>query len=439
MPRLRQLPELFLRGALANQTIKSLTDDEKLTVEELVQKIASHPILAPNRTEFIQQLGRTIGGDYREDRTTAEQEYQIAIWKGVIHLLYHCSYSYKCTNCNESTYLTQRNKPSPMNQIYPICPACRHVKIITSQLPDYPVGKFVTHEDFQDLLLHIPKGSGSFTCGSPIIPIRGERKVQSPDEVLKDPIQLKRLFAGFVWNYFRQIIKENKITYHQRMPQQVYGPADQIAILEIIGLLVKMETPYRYCQITEPTDGSYHIYCQTSSPPPEFSVEYNGIVLQYRNHGINITYTDEAFIVPKMASAPMTTAVVIMPTPVLINANQSSIGSGGDDPAEYAVEQLQYTLTEEDPMTSIDNMEVLNTIRDRLPDDDHVKTFDILTNHGDIWDQFSTKYGDKSPRTSQIAEFIGITAKVVTAHKEYIGILCYAYDLVPGNTHIEED
>lgn len=439
MPRLRQMPELFLRGALANETMKNLTPEQRVEVDRVVIYVRDHFKLVPNRSEVTKQLGRTIGGDYREDRATADQEFQIAIWRGVVHLLYHCSYSFRCTNCNQTSYLTQRNKPSAMDRRYPVCPSCRSVQITDAGSTDLVVGDYMGFDAYQDYILKVPAGAVAPQCGSPVVPVPGEKKVPDAQAILGDPGQLHKFFSEFIWNYFRQILNENEITYHQKEPVTETGPADRMAVLEIVSLLGRLKTPYQYCPQSQPEHGLHHIYCHTASTPPEFTAEYTDILTRYGEHGINISNTDHEFIVPDVPTAPMVDALVVRPAPVLMSTTQSRIGATGEESTSYAIERLEYKNTGESSMVALENKEVLDAIRQSLPDGECQDTFDIISGRGELWEKFSDEYGDTTPRAGHIAKFLGTTARAVAGHKSKIMVHCLANDFVPGSVTRDED
>lgn len=439
MPRLRQMPELFLRGALANETMKHLSQEQKDEVNKICRVVASHPKLGANRAEFTKQLGRTIGGDYREDRSTADQEYQIAIWRGVVHLLYHCSYSFRCTACDQSTYLTQRNKPSAMDRRYPVCPACRKVRITSVGGTDLVVDSFMGFDVYQEYLLHVPANVEPPTMGTPIVPIPGMDKVTDPHAILADPGQLHKFFSEFIWNYFRQILKENEITYHMKEPQKETGPADRMAVLEIVSLLGRVKTPYQYCVQSQPEEGQHHVYCQTATTPPEFTAEYAELLDKYKTLGIHITHNDREFLIPDVPSSGLIDALVVRPAPVLMSTTQTRIGGSGEESTSYAIERLEYKNSGETSLAVLENEEILTVIRSTLPDGNCVKTYDILTAQGDIWDDFSTKYGDSTPRAGHIANFLGTTSREINNHRRHIMIHMYANGLTPGSLARQDD
>lgn len=439
MPRLRQMPELFLRGALANETMKNLTPLQKSEVERITRYVQGHVRLAPNRSEVTKQLGRTIGGDYREDRTTADQEFQIAIWRGVVHLLYHCSYSFRCINCNQTTYLTQRNKPSAMDRRYPVCPSCRSVQIVDAGSTDLAIGSNMGFDAYQNYILELPPGTIAPQCGSPIVPVPGEKKVQDAQVILDDPGQLHKFFSEFIWNYFRQILNENEITYHQKEPVRETGPADRMAVLEIVSLLGRLKTPHQYCTQSQPEAGQYHIYCHTASTPPEFTAEYIDIITRYAEYGVAVRHTDQEFVIPAIPTAPLVDALVVRPAPVLMSTTQSSIGGSGEESTSYAIEHLEYKNSGELSMQTMENNEILDVIRQSLPDGECQDTFDIYSERGPLWEKFSNEYGDAPPRAGHIAQFLGTTARAVAGHKSKIMIHCFSHGFVPGSVSRDED
>lgn len=83
-----QLPQLHLRGSLINVTAKELTEEQKETINDLVEEIWNDPDLQGHKYSFCEALRTTIGGEYK-DREKAEQEARIAIWRTCVSVLYH--------------------------------------------------------------------------------------------------------------------------------------------------------------------------------------------------------------------------------------------------------------------------------------------------------------------------------------------------------------
>jgi len=85
----RQMPELYLRGAIFNETMKNLTQEQMDEVEKKMEILLKTPSLTKSREKFCQTLAVTIGADYREDKNAALQEYKIALMKATIYVMYH--------------------------------------------------------------------------------------------------------------------------------------------------------------------------------------------------------------------------------------------------------------------------------------------------------------------------------------------------------------
>jgi hypothetical protein len=85
----------------------------------------------------------------------------------------------------------------------------------------------------------------------------------------------------------------------------------------------------------------------------------------------------------------------------------------------------------EDHVSSVDNHEVMDAIRDSLPDGHCKDVFDILSGQGDTYLRFTETYGDGEAKINHIAQFLGITTRAVNQHKQTIQMHCLANDFVP--------
>lgn len=144
----RQMPELYLRGAIFNETMKNLSQKEMDLVEEKINILLKTPSLTKSREKFCQTLAVTIGADYREDKNAALQEYKIALMKAIIYVMYH--------------------KPNM--------------------------------------------------------------------QVFDDPIQTRKLFSQFTYNYMKQILNENKIP-KSSYDRHIEGEPFSVAYEQIMSLL----------------------------------------------------------------------------------------------------------------------------------------------------------------------------------------------------------
>ena len=76
----RQLSKLYLRGSLVNVSMKEIDPQEKQLVELTFSNLINEPELERSKTKFIKRFNRTIRADYKDDVTTSEQDYLVALW-----------------------------------------------------------------------------------------------------------------------------------------------------------------------------------------------------------------------------------------------------------------------------------------------------------------------------------------------------------------------
>jgi hypothetical protein len=79
----RQMPCLYLRGSLCNQTMKNLNDNQQIEISKIVEELVDDPTLQAARIEFRNALRYTIKGDYN-DIDAADQEYKVALWRAAV-------------------------------------------------------------------------------------------------------------------------------------------------------------------------------------------------------------------------------------------------------------------------------------------------------------------------------------------------------------------
>ena len=82
-----QMPGMYLRGSLCNVTMRNLTYEQQLEVDDIVKDLKDDPSLQAARVEFRNALRFTIKGDYL-DQEAADQEYQISLWRAVVATKY---------------------------------------------------------------------------------------------------------------------------------------------------------------------------------------------------------------------------------------------------------------------------------------------------------------------------------------------------------------
>jgi len=417
MPILRQMPKIYLRGSLANVTMANLTDSERKELDDVIKQVANHPEMAKHRAQIIKQFGVTIGGDYASDSTTADSEYQIAIWRGAVSLLYHNSYEHQCTICKSSTYKTKRGKIKSIDRKLDACPSCNNVYLDNTPI-DYT------------LYRHRLKNENLSKPISPIQVITGDKKYENPKDLLKDPKQLKKFFGEFAWNYFRQHLKENKRTEHKKSPKFISGRADYVISEEFSSLCSSMAIEYNKIFI----DDQYSFHILASQTAPEFSVEYSKLLRKARDHGVSMMIENNSITIKANDDVKELEALVIKPEHVSFMDNQQCIA---DSDNNSTLDQVDYRFVEgqkmmgEDHVAMIEINDVVQEIRRSLPYGLCRDVYDILCQKGSIYNEFSDKYGLGDPRINHIAEYLGITPRAVNDHKEKIKVICLSHGLTP--------
>lgn len=439
MPRLRQLPQLYLRGSIANETMKNLPPQERQEISGLVEKLTDSPLLAGHKHEFISQLGRTIGCDYREDSSTAIAEYQIAIWRALIYLRYHSDYAYQCENCKATEYKTHQQSMKTFDRRYPTCPNCSKVKIILGS-GQFKNNSFAYFEEVQNHIRSNPDRTIKHT--SPIVAAKGKAKITNWQEILNDPNQLYKFFGEFIWNYFRQHLRENEIRLHKAEPTIISGPADLIAAEEIVSLLKKNKIEYNYQKAANPYNGYYTVGVRLLVTHKNISDQLRCILNKYRLLNIQIIISENEIKIGQSNCATNTTASITSPQEVFVQTER--IKANDDDVSIYEIVYDKVKLgghMQEDGIAEIESEDLVAVIRKSLPDGAR-NILDIITGNGEMYQKFSVYIERQSTKDREIldkshrlpshlhmAKFLRVSNRQVNQWLSDIRIQCLAHNL----------
>lgn len=430
MSIVRQMPQLLLRGSLANITMANLTEAERVVISDTMTKVASHPSIIKHKNKFVKELGDTIGADYKDDRAAAEEEFYIVIWRATVNLLYHRKYSFECASCGEVSYKNKKQKTIIFDRQYPFCPNCGVVRIIHQGETNYQVNSYVDNKEFQDSYKDFLPTQDMPKCESPIKYIPGENIYKDPYKVLEDDRQLVKFYCEFIWNYLRQTLKENNRVEHRKTAQLISGSADYIIVEEIVSLCSGMKIDFSYCSKTQPENGYYNIIISSLQTPPEFTCEFIKLYEKASNHGVSIECGDYCIRVKKSINAPTIEANVVKPEHVLIFDNSNSDDETQAIQVSYRTIRMQQ-MQQEDHVSAIDTQDVIEIIRQSLPDGQCKQVFDIWAGKGQTYIDFSNEFGDGKPCINHIARYLNITARSVNQYKETIKVCCLAHGLTP--------
>lgn len=413
MSRLMQLPAIFIRGAIATQTMKSLTREQIEEVDKIVRIISKDQSLIADKHEFITQLGRTIKGDYKSDRNAAQQEFNIAIWRATVYLLFHKSYGYKCNLCGANEYTTVAGKQAVINKQYIVCPSCQksydknnNIITITKSQNGYTgksesgdiIGPF---EEKAKLEKHLK---------TPIAAISGDKRIIDPEKVLNDESQRNKWYTIWIWNYFRQILNENIIKVHNKRSSEITDYAHIVAFKLIIDQLHKLGHKYILDDISTKSGNKIEIYVNILHTNPDFSLYLNAIIKEYSQYGVSIEISPNCITIIGSTSVPIISAVVDLEDQVMMLSMQTPNDSNGDDSNKNWIDIIEHnSINKRDDETIIlDSSETINVVRSKLGPDAKI-AFDILCHTEPVWSEYCDECNTKIPKKSAIAEFLKVS------------------------------
>jgi hypothetical protein len=432
------MSELFLRGSLANITMANLTQDEQTHVSSIVDYVAAHPGMARHRAAIILELGNTIKADYLDDRRAGDAEYKIAVWKATVELFYHRQYTFRCRACGSTTWITQQGVKREIDRQAPKCPNCKQVRVTESGDTNLVEGSYIDMVKFQASYQYFTALQNAPKCESPIDYIPGAKKYTNPNDIINDDDQLVKFFGEFVWNYFRQQLSENPRKEHRKEPQKIYGRADYIITEEILALCQNLKIDYNYSPHVNPSDGSYHINVVGLLTPPEFTAELAVLRKKATQYNIEIRCLSSEIQIVENSLADEIEAKVSKPEHVMVLDNNTKSGDD-EDGNDFTINSLSFRtvgaqrMNQDDHVAVIDAIDVMEAVRDSLPDGDCKAIFDIQRGLGDAFDGFWAEYKDDKPKKNHIAKYLGIGVKSVTIHLENIRTICLVHGLIPRN------
>jgi hypothetical protein len=461
MAIVRQMPELYLRGSLANVTMKNLTAEEVLFCHNLTELVANHDRMKKHRYQVSKVLGETIGADYRDDREIAEQEYKIAIWRAVVNLFYHRHYKFQCEACDATHRVVKTTGiEKPIDQSYTPCPVCNKVVVSDPGNTHFQIGQYVDHEEFQNSYKNFKTGIPS--CDSTIKAHIGEfyssqeldqqlaageidqktydrRKQQfrydNPDAIIDDENQMAKFFGEFVWGYFKQQLRENSRTEHRKKPTKVIGRADEIIVQEILSSASKLKIPVVYCPKTQPENGWFNINLMGLQTSLEFSYELSALLHKAWEHGVHVCIDLNTIRVKQDFDLEYIQSYITKSEHVIVMENDESI-SGEDSNQGFSIEMVSDSggmrMETMDHTQTLEIRDTLEAIYSRLPDGDCQKVFRICQQNGPIYKEFTEMFdSDGEPKQAHIAKFLGVTTRAVKQHMQHIRHMCLAFGAIP--------
>lgn len=431
MAIVRQMPQLYLRGSIAQITMKNLTEEERKKCDELTTYVGNHPEMKKHRWRVAKLYRETIGADYK-DKEAADQEYMVAVWRGVVNLFYHRKYEFRCTACGAEEKQTKMLQWRRIDQQFIPCPQCQKMVIEDPKGSAFQKGDVVTKKAFDKACKMLDEEP---TVSSTIEAIGGEYRYENPQEIIDDPEQLKKFFGKFVWSYFYQQIHENTRKEHNRTPVKVVGSADSVIVEEIISACNKLKVAYSFCPQLQPENGWWTIDLIGLRTPPEFTYELSTLLEKASFYRIPYRLLRNKIMLRESLHAPQIEALVIKPEHVMMIDNNSSVGE--DDDA-FTVTSISFRTVgghkiEMDNHTeTIECSDVMRAVYEALPEGDCRKVFQLYTQTGHVYEEFCQQFGHGDPKQAHLVKFLGTTPKLVKDHIQNIRHVCMMKQLTPA-------
>lgn len=113
---------------------------------------------------------------------------------------------------------------------------------------------------------------------------------------------------------------------------------------------------------------------------------------------------------------------------MLSRETSTSTREDSDNNWSDALEYNSKTIYEGDVDNIISN-DVMRTIRAQLCDANAQKIFDILSQTGDTWEEYSQKWGTRTACKAHMAKFLNVTSQKIEEHKRHIMAFCVLHGL----------
>lgn len=396
MALIYQTAQFYWRGSVANETMANMTEDQKSTAWELTAKIARDPEMEKHKKKLYGDLNKTIKGDYKDWKDQAcNQEYLLTIYKGVVLLLYHHKYTFKCSICNATTYKSKgKNKSLPIQsrrtQDSDECPNCGHTR--------------------QD---------GT----SPILAIKGVKCYNDPWSILADEEQMCKFFGHLLSNACKQQLRENPIATNKRSVTMT-DFADLNILREIEKILHRFKVGIKKIEINQGSAFAVNaLHFEVNSLPSEFvgqilsmrrKAETNGVTFRVTNLGIELQRTPDTKTI----------------TTTIEEKSRISMCLPSQGVAD-APDILEVSSEETDHCSSVIARDLIENIKELLPNEACLQLLDLEMEIGEIFQKHIKKYGDAKPTCKTKCELIGITKVEYETCKVQIKSAMIYYGMTP--------
>lgn len=234
-----------------------------------------------------------------------------------------------------------------------------------------------------------------------------DKKISDEDrtKIVSNNIQRGKYFKTWLFNYLRQILRENKIPAIKSYPTET-GPASYIAAMAFKSLIEYKKLPV---ELYETEDGYVLDNINQNAWPLFLSLDISSLIEEYKQFGLIIEINKTKITIKR--------SVVLVEEPTIeckliksIRVKESSLNHDSDDDngLQFA---LEYQLLDGKPTENsiIADTDEIKVLKDKIPD--NIKPIlELIINTPT---EFIEVYGDRIPAKNQIAKFLNKSAKEV--------------------------
>lgn len=267
-----------------------------------------------------------------------------------------------------------------------------------------------------------------------IAAIYGYSKKPPHPLAITDSTQRKKWFQTWVFQYLRQILKENKIPTDNHS-QLVKLPAEEIAKREVLTILsesLKKIVDYRTkhnlrCAIKnakiEEKWGKITIGLNLMAFPNEINQQLISLSKTYLKYGVKISWDNNGVYITE-PTTPVMINIKVKSSTIMKSQSFDQEDSDGHEQQRDRLEMLACQHRRDDDMDSRDTFEQLQK---RVPKE--AKPILELYNEETRPHDFIDRYGVGHPKTSEIAEFFQKSPREIKRIISVIRIHCMIINL----------
>lgn len=242
-------------------------------------------------------------------------------------------------------------------------------------------------------------------------------------DALTDPIQRKKWFQTWIFNYLRQILRENKLPYIKRS-EKVELPADTAAIIAVCNVIEKLikdlvdpqlrrnlKNAYNKLTIHE-TDDGYQVNFDHWSFPEDITNMINNLITEYEKYKICISHDVGGIKIQRLNDVVPIVKIMKKSERLVRVTSFDDWNTGNDDNDDHREDlEAEASMTHTNTSETMEETEVIDRLRNRIPNAAK-PVFDIMLEDTRP-PEYVQKYGISPPKISHIAEYLGISQKEV--------------------------